>query len=67
MGELFQKAIEERRKLLIDKLIAFNLYKIEDKHLFQLTLTELESEYRRFFSQSHPHDHFGSIKWNLRN
>jgi hypothetical protein len=62
MGEIFQKAIESRRKKLIDKLIAFNVYKKEDKHLYELSLTELEDEYRYFQNNSHPHSDFGSIQ-----
>lgn len=63
MGEIFRNALESRRKKLIDKLIAFNVFKKEDKHLFELTLTELEREYRRFYSNVHPHGEFGSIQF----
>lgn len=66
VSDVFNKAIEGRRKRLIDKLIAFNVYKKEDKHLFELTLSELENEYREFLSKSHPHGEFGSIKWNCK-
>ncbi|MGJ7923297.1 Fur-regulated basic protein FbpA [Neobacillus sp. LXY-4] len=62
MSDILRNAVEKRRKKLIEKLIAFNVYKKEDKHLFELSLTELESEYRRFQSQSHPHGDFGSLK-----
>lgn len=47
MVEMFQKALESRRAKLIDKLIALNVYKKEEKHLFELSLTELEMEYRK--------------------
>lgn len=48
MVEMFQKALESRRTKLIENLIALNVYKKEDKHLFELSLTELEMEYRKF-------------------
>lgn len=62
MGEILRKAVENRRKKLIDALIAFNVYKKEDQHLFELSLTDLENEYKRFQLQCHPHVDFGSIK-----
>ncbi len=63
MGDVFRKAVEDSRKSLIEKLIAFNVYKKDDKHLFELTLSELENEYKKFLSKSHPHGDYGSIKW----
>jgi hypothetical protein len=63
VGNILRKAVEDKRKRLIDQLIALNVYKKEDKYLFELTLTELENEYRRFQSQGHPHGDFGSIQW----
>ncbi|MED1471809.1 Fur-regulated basic protein FbpA [Bacillus salipaludis] len=63
----YRKGVEARRKILVDKLIAFNGYKKDDKtFLNELTLKELKNEYRKFLSQSHPHDHFGSIQWIYR-
>lgn len=50
---ILREAVEKRRKKLIDKLIAFNVYKKENKHLFELSLTELENEFRRFHSLNH--------------
>lgn len=35
MGEILRKALEDQRKKLIEQLIAFNIYKKEDKHLFR--------------------------------
>jgi len=61
VGNVLRKAVEDRRKKLIDKLITFNIYKKGDKHLFELSLTELENEYRSFQSHCHPHSDFGSI------
>jgi hypothetical protein len=62
VGNILREAVEIKRKKLIDKLIAFNVYKKEDKHLFELSLTELEHEYKAFKSVQHPHCNFGSIK-----
>jgi Fur-regulated basic protein A len=62
VSNILRKAVEDRRKKLIEKLIAFKAYKKEDKQLWELSLTELENEYRRFQSHSHPHCDFGSIK-----
>jgi hypothetical protein len=62
MGEILRNSVENKRKKLIKKLLSYNVYKKEDKHLFELSLTDLESEYRKFKSQSHPHIDIGSIK-----
>ena len=64
MGDILRKAVEKKRKKLIEKLIVFNVYKKEEKHLFELSLTELEEEYRKFISSSHPHGNLESIKIN---
>jgi hypothetical protein len=48
MGNILRKAVEDRRQRLIDRLLAFSVYKIADKQLFELALTELEHEYRQF-------------------
>ena len=61
MGDI-QSAVENRRKQIIDTLIAFNIYKKQDRHLFELSLTELENEYKSFHSQNHPHGDLGSIQ-----
>lgn len=54
---------EKKRQKLIDKLIFFNVFNKEDQQLYELPLSKLEYEYRRFKSQSHPHGGFGSIQW----
>jgi hypothetical protein len=61
-GEILRNAVENKRKKLIRKLIAYNVYKKEDKHLFELSLTDLENEYRKFKSLSPPHSDIGSIQ-----
>ncbi|MGG4268339.1 Fur-regulated basic protein FbpA [Peribacillus simplex] len=45
MGILLRKAIEKKRNFLINKLINEGVYKKNDVHLFELTLTDLEEEY----------------------
>ncbi|MFJ8235596.1 Fur-regulated basic protein FbpA [Ureibacillus sp. NPDC094379] len=66
MGEILRKAVEDRRKNLINKLITFNVYQKDDKRLWNLTLSELEYEFGRLKSKSHPHHDIGSIKWKCR-
>jgi hypothetical protein len=58
-----RNTMEQRREKLINKLIAFGIFKKEDRQLFELTLSELEYTYRRIKSQYHPHGEFGSIQW----
>lgn len=58
-----RKNTEKRRQKLINLLILFNVYKQDDKHLHEMTLTKLEYEYRRYKLQNHPHGEFGSIQW----
>ncbi len=62
VGNILRDAVENKRKKIIEKLITFNVYKKEDKHLFELSLTELENEYKAFKSMQHPHCNFGSLK-----
>lgn len=63
MGDALRKPVEERRQEIIDKLIVLDVYKKDDKHLFELTLTELEKAYEELEKNSHPHGNFRSIKW----
>lgn len=67
MVNILRTAVEDRRKKLIDKLIAYQIYKKDDKYFLELSLTELENEYRTFRSYCHPHNDFGSIKWTRKN
>lgn len=45
MGNQFRKAVESKRNQLMTSLIEMGVYKKEERHLFQLTLTDLEEEY----------------------
>ncbi|MBD8004815.1 Fur-regulated basic protein FbpA [Bacillus norwichensis] len=62
MSQITQ-TVESRRKELIDKLVMMGVYKHGDKHLFELSLRELEYKYRKVRSSSHPHSQTGSIRW----
>ncbi|MFJ7726698.1 Fur-regulated basic protein FbpA [Neobacillus sp. NPDC097160] len=55
--------MEKKRQKLINKLIFFNVYKKEDKLLYELPLSRLEYEYKRYKLENHPHGEFGSIQW----
>lgn len=55
--------VEKRRQKLINKLIFLNVYNKEDQQLYEMSLSKLEYEYRRFKLQSHPHGEFESIQW----
>ncbi|MFF2445505.1 Fur-regulated basic protein FbpA [Neobacillus sp. NPDC058068] len=54
---------EKNRQKLIKKLIFFNIYEKEDKQLYEMPLSKLEYEYRKFKLQTHPHGDFSSIQW----
>ncbi|MEH7388329.1 Fur-regulated basic protein FbpA [Bacillus sp. JJ1521] len=60
---LLRDDVENRRNELIRKLIAINHFKKDGKQLFELSLSELEHEYFKIQSKSHPHTGFGSIRW----
>ncbi|WP_338448889.1 Fur-regulated basic protein FbpA [Niallia oryzisoli] len=66
MSYNLRKAVEERRKKLINKLLVCNVYK-DKEELMYLTLSELENEYKSIQSNGHPHDNMGSIQWINRN
>lgn len=49
MGDIIRQAIEKRKNYLIRKLLGNGIYKKNELHLFELTLTELEEEFKRSF------------------
>jgi hypothetical protein len=63
MGKILRQAVENRRNELINKLIAFGIYKKQEKQLFELSLSELECEYKQFIEDLHPHSEMDSIHW----
>ncbi len=60
---MMRKNEEKKRQKLINKLIFLNVYNKEDQQLYNLPLSKLEYEYKRFKLQNHPHGEFGSIQW----
>jgi len=50
MGNLLQHAVQSKKKDLINKLIKLGIYKKNDKHLYELTLSELENEYKLVYN-----------------
>jgi hypothetical protein len=46
MGNLLRQAVQLKRSRLINKLIKSGVYKKNKKHLYELTLSDLEREYK---------------------
>ena len=46
MKNLLRSAIQLKRQKLINKLINSGIYKKINKHLYELTLSDLENEYK---------------------
>lgn len=46
MGKLLRRAVQLKRKKLINRLIKSGVYKKNNKHLYELTLSDLEKEYK---------------------
>lgn len=51
MGNLLRKASQSKKKVLINKLIKQGIYKKNEKHLYELTLRELENEYKLIYDR----------------
>jgi len=49
---LLRKAVQTKRQFLINKLIQSGVYKKNNKHLYEWTLTELEQEYNASISDN---------------
>lgn len=62
MPTIIQHTKKHRREIIVNKLIAFDIYDREDEQLYQIPVTRLENEYKRFLNKSHPHDGFGSLR-----
>jgi Fur-regulated basic protein A len=65
MENLLRNAVEQRKKTLINILLTFKIFDSEDQ-ISKLSLTELENEYKRLKSNSHPHSDTGSIQWKKK-
>ena len=63
MKEKARKGEEKRKECLINKLLALKVYKKDDKHLYGLSLKELEQEFKKRVDTNHPHSEMGSIHW----
>jgi hypothetical protein len=46
MKNILRTAVQQRRQFLIDKLLKVGVFKKEDRHLYEWTLSDLEEEYR---------------------
>ncbi|WP_160725980.1 Fur-regulated basic protein FbpA [Bacillus sp. USDA818B3_A] len=52
MENLLRKAVQKKRQFLINQLIQSGVYKKNNKHLYEWTLTELEREYNEVISEN---------------
>ncbi|MEH7458329.1 Fur-regulated basic protein FbpA [Bacillus sp. JJ1127] len=46
MGSQLRFAVENRKRYLIDQLIGAGVFKVLDRQLYELSLEELEKEFR---------------------
>lgn len=46
MKNILRTAVQQRRQYLIDKLLKVDVFKKENRHLYEWTLSDLEEEYR---------------------
>ena len=46
MENILRNAVQQRRQILIDKLIKIGMFKKDDRHLYEWTLSDLEEEYK---------------------
>ncbi|MBY0147365.1 Fur-regulated basic protein FbpA [Neobacillus niacini] len=46
MNNVLRNAVQQRRQFLIDKLLKIGVFKKEDRHLYEWTLSDLEKEYQ---------------------
>ncbi|RHW43456.1 Fur-regulated basic protein FbpA [Neobacillus notoginsengisoli] len=61
--EKIKNTADDKRNLLITKLIGLDKFKIKEKQLYELSLSELEYEYFKSQYCDHPHGGHGSIRW----
>ncbi|MEH7413826.1 Fur-regulated basic protein FbpA [Neobacillus drentensis] len=52
MENLLRKAVQTKRQFLINKLIQSGIYKKNNKHLYEWTLSELEQEFNEIKSEN---------------
>lgn len=46
MTHVLRTAIQEKRQFLMEELLKLGVYKKDDKHLYELTLTDLEEVFK---------------------
>jgi hypothetical protein len=51
MNNVLRNAVQQRRQFLIEKLLKIGVFKKEDRHLYEWTLSDLEEEYK--YLESH--------------
>jgi hypothetical protein len=61
MKNLLRSAVQLKKQKLINKLIKSVIYKKGNKHLYELTLSDLENEYKYIEKKSSDRNK----KWNL--
>jgi hypothetical protein len=50
MKNILRTAVQQRRQFLIEKLLKIGVFKKEDRHLYEWTLSDLEKEYKHIES-----------------
>lgn len=63
MENILRNAVQQRRQYLIDKLLKIGVFKKEDRHLYEWTLSDLEEEYK-FIQNNHLHATQGEQEHN---
>ncbi|GKU84716.1 Fur-regulated basic protein FbpA [Niallia sp. NCCP-28] len=66
MGNLLRIDEQARKEKLINRLIALKVYKKEDKHLYEMSVKELEFQFRMAIAKNHPHSDMGSLRWKKK-
>ncbi|MFE0507160.1 Fur-regulated basic protein FbpA [Peribacillus butanolivorans] len=55
MGKLLRDAINNKKVILINKLIKEGIYKKNNTHLFEMTLSDLQEEYNKISDKKNEH------------
>ncbi|MFI8493114.1 Fur-regulated basic protein FbpA [Peribacillus butanolivorans] len=55
MGKLLRDAINNKKVFLINKLIKEGIYKKNNTHLFEMTLSDLQEEYNKISDKKNEH------------
>lgn len=60
---IVQTTERDRREIIVNRLIARQMYTKGDKHLEVISTAELEKQYDLVSIAAHPHDGAGSIRF----